>query len=99
VSPGEDRQSDDVDVLLDGRVGDRADRLVTAGVDDLHPRIAQGLGHHLGPAVVAVEPRLGDEHTDGIGHRRHGTRRRLPNWSQKGAEFAIEAPHKRVSGR
>ena len=35
-------------------------RLVQAGVDDLHAGVAQGPGHHLRPAVVAVQAGLGD---------------------------------------
>ncbi len=39
-------------------------RLVEAGVDDLHPGIAQRRRDDLGTAVVTVESGLGDEHAN-----------------------------------
>ncbi len=44
---------------------DHLRRLVQAGVDDLHPGVAQRGGDDLGAAVVAVETGLGDENSDG----------------------------------
>src|SRR4051794_5094398 len=67
VRPGEHRQSDGVGVLLDDGLHDLLGRLVQAGVDDLHARVAQRPGHDLRAAVVPVEARLGDHHTDAFG--------------------------------
>ena len=50
-------------------------RLVQPGVDHLHPGVAQRGGHHLGAAVVPVEPRLGHEHADGPRQRAVGRSR------------------------
>ena len=61
VGAGQDRQADRVGVLLDRRLDDLLGRLVQAGVDDLHAGVAQRAGDHLGPAVVAVQARLGDD--------------------------------------
>ena len=55
------RQPDRVGVLLDRGLDDLLRRLVQAGVDDLDAGVAQRAGHHLGAAVVAVEPGLGDD--------------------------------------
>src|SRR5581483_10740370 len=62
VRAREDAQPDDVHVLLQRRLGDHLRRLADAGVDDLHPGIAERARDDLRAAVVAVEPRLGDEH-------------------------------------
>jgi hypothetical protein len=61
VGPGQRRQPDGVDVLLDGGLDDLLGCLMQPGVDDLVPGVAQRSGDHLGAAVVAVEARLGDE--------------------------------------
>ena len=67
----EDRQADDVDVLLHRGRGDHLRRLVQAGVDDLHAGVAQRGGDDLGAAVVAVEAGLGDQNAN----RTHECRR------------------------
>src|SRR5262245_48479599 len=65
VRTRQDAQPDGVGVLLH-RGGDHLlGRLVQAGVDDLEAGIAQRAGHDLGPAVVAIEARLGDDDADG----------------------------------
>ena len=66
VRAGEDREPDDVHVLLDGLGHDLLRRALEAGVDDLHAGVAQGVGDDLGAAVVAVEPGLGDEDLHGF---------------------------------
>ena len=55
---------DDVDVLLERGRRDHLGRLAKPGVDDLEALVAQAPGEHLGAAVVAVEPGLGDEHLE-----------------------------------
>ena len=62
VRAAQDRQADDVDVFLDRGGRDHLGRLVQAGIDDFHARIAQRRGDDLGAAIVAVEAGLGDEH-------------------------------------
>ena len=59
---------DGVGVLLDHRGDDLLGRLVEAGVDHLHARVAQRPGDDLGAAVVAIEAGLGDDDTDGPTH-------------------------------
>ena len=51
---------------------------MTAGVYDLEARIAECPGDDLRPAVMAIEPWLGDEHTD-RGSKRHATDRSAPH--------------------
>ena len=69
VGARQDRQPDDVDVLLERGRDDHLGRLAQAGVDDLEALVAQAAGEHLGAAVVAVEAGLGDEHLDrSVGH-------------------------------
>ena len=64
VRAGEDAQTDDVDVFLEGRFRDHLRSLADAGVDDLAAAVAQCAGDDLGATVVAIEARLGDEDTD-----------------------------------
>ena len=64
VGAGEDAEADDVGVLLLGGGDDLLRALPQPGVDDLHARVAQRAGHHLGAPVVAVEAGLGDQHPD-----------------------------------
>ena len=65
---GQDREADDVHVLLDRRGHDLLGRLAQARVDDFHPRVPQRPGDDLGAAVVAVEAGLGDQDADGARH-------------------------------
>ena len=58
VRAAEDREADDVDVLLHGRGGDHLGRLVQPGVDHFHAGVAKRGGDDLRAAVVAVEPGL-----------------------------------------
>lgn len=41
MSPGEDAESDHIDILLQSRVRDHLRRLEETGVDRFHPGIAQ----------------------------------------------------------
>ena len=70
VRAREHRQAHPVGVLLDGGLHDLLGGLVQAGVDDLHPRVAQGPGDDLGAAVVPVESGLG--HHDAQRRFTHG---------------------------
>ena len=71
VRAGQDRQADDVDVLLERRGRDHLGRLAEARVDDLEALVAEAAREHLGAAVVAVEAGLGDEHLErSVGHGR-----------------------------
>ena len=90
----QDRQADDVDVLLEGRGRDHLRRLAEARVDDLEALVAQAAGEDLRAAVVAVEAGLGDQDLDrAVGHGRivpcaiaprpacaAGTRRMIRRW-------------------
>ncbi len=58
VRAGQDRQADDVGVLLQRRADDLLGRLAEAGVDHLHAGVAQRPRNDLGAAVVPVEPGL-----------------------------------------
>ena len=42
--------------------------LPQAGVDDFHPRIAQGARHNLGPPVVAVQAGFGNQNSNSFVH-------------------------------
>src|SRR5882724_8674033 len=64
VGAREDGEPDGVGVLLDRRGDDLLGRLVEPRVDDLEARVAQRARDDLRPAVVAVEPRLGDHDAD-----------------------------------
>ena len=64
VRAGQDRQPDDVGVLLQRRRDDLLGRLAQAGVDHLHARVPQRPRNHLGAAVVPIEPRLRDDDPD-----------------------------------
>ena len=75
VRPGEDRESDDVHVLLDGRRRDLRRRLPQPRIDDLHAGVAQGARDDLGAPVVPVEPGLGDQDPD---WPRHGAKSSRP---------------------
>lgn len=61
MSPAEDRDTDGINVLLQGCRSDHFRRLSEAGVNDLHSGIAECAGDDLRPAVVAVQARLGHQ--------------------------------------
>ena len=79
VGAGEQRQADGVGILLQHRLGDLLRRLVETGVDDLETVVPQGPRDRLRPAIVAVEPWLGDDdavralHEPGTLDRRRGS--------------------------
>src|SRR5882762_5862013 len=64
VRAGKDGEADDVDVFLDSGRGDHFGSLAQAGVNDFHAGVAEGAGDYFCAAVVAVQPRLGDQHSD-----------------------------------
>jgi hypothetical protein len=114
VRPGEQAHAEDVHVLLDGRVDHLLGRAVEPRVDDVHPGVAQAPRHHLDPAVVAVEPDLGEQDPDVVAHVRLAhpdalppptTRRTIaaasPSWVQGGAGHGAGelAPNHRRSPR
>src|SRR5262245_51431096 len=61
MGPRQDREPDDVHVLLDRRLDDLLGRPLQPGVDHLDPGVTEGVGDDLGPAIVTIEPGLGDE--------------------------------------
>ena len=70
VRARQDRQADDVHVLLERCRDDHVGRLAEARVDDLEALVTQAAREDLRAAVVAVEARLGDQHLErSIGHR------------------------------
>lgn len=71
MRPREAAHADDVDVLLDGGAGDHLGGLPEPRVDDLEPGVPERPGDDLGPAVVPIEPRLGDQHPN-LPLRTHG---------------------------
>ena len=62
------REPDGVGILLDRGLGDLLRRLMQPGVDHLEAGVAQRARDHLGPTVVAVEPRLRHDHPMRCGH-------------------------------
>src|ERR1700676_4366046 len=66
MGAGEDRQSDDLDVLLQRGGHDHFRGLAKASVDDLHAGIAESARDHFGSPVVAVQTGFGDQHPDTI---------------------------------
>ena len=56
--------SDDVHVLLQGRLGDHLRRLMQPGVDHLHAVISQHRRDRLGTPIVSVQTGLADEDAD-----------------------------------
>src|SRR5229473_5424474 len=72
VRAGENREADDVDVFLDGGGGDHLRGLAQAGVDDLHAGVTEGAGDNFCAAVVAIQPRLGNQHSDFLFRHRLG---------------------------
>src|SRR4030095_10572017 len=67
VGAGQHAESDGVGVLLHRGGHDLLGRLVQPGVDDLEAGVTQRARHDLGPAIVAVEPGLGDDDADRAG--------------------------------
>src|SRR4029079_1762970 len=83
-----DRDPDRVGVLLDRRLHDLLGRLVEAGVDHLHPGVAEGAGDDLRAAVVPVEPRLRDHDPDLPGHQKTGVSRQTPQTSRSASHIS-----------
>ena len=70
VGAAEEAEAEPVGVLVGDGADDGLGRLPQAGVDDVHAGVAQGAGHDLDAAVVAVEADLGEHDADG-GSRGH----------------------------
>src|SRR5712692_9496457 len=62
VRAGEDREPDDVHIFLRCGRGYHLRGLAQTGVNHFHPGVAQRAGDNLSAAVVAVQPRLGNQH-------------------------------------
>ncbi len=65
VGAAEDAEAQPVGVLVGDGADDGLRRLPQAGVDDVHAGVAQGAGHDLDAAVVAVQADLGEHDADG----------------------------------
>ncbi len=92
VGAGEEAQAEPVGVLVGDGADDGFGRLPQAGVDDVHAGVAQGAGHDLDAAVVAVEPDLGEDDADGNGmthSRREGV------WHRSCYTFPPPPPRRR----
>ncbi len=61
---GKNGEADDVDIFLQGGLGDHVGGLADAGVDDFEAGVTQGAGDDFGPAVMAVETGFGDKNAD-----------------------------------
>src|SRR5713226_1192744 len=72
VRAGEDGETDHVDVFLHGGGGDHLRGLAQASVNDFHAGVAQGAGDYFCAAVVAIQPGLGDQHSDFLFRHRLG---------------------------
>src|SRR5436190_5915411 len=64
VCTRENRQADDVGVLLQRRRGDHFRRLAQSGIDDFHAGVAQRARDDFRAAIVAVEAGLRDDDAD-----------------------------------
>jgi hypothetical protein len=60
-----DGESDDLCILLQGRVDDHLRGLPQSRVDDLVAGVTERTSNHLDAAVVSVEPDLGDDDPHG----------------------------------
>src|SRR5580692_11370438 len=64
VGAGEDGETDDVDVFLDGGGGDHLRGLAQAGVDHFHASVAQGTGDDFRTTVMAIQPRFRNQNSN-----------------------------------
>ena len=71
VGTAEDAEAEPGGVLVGDGAHHGFRRLPQASVDDLHAGVAQGAGHHLDAAVVAVQPDLGKHNANWNRFRRH----------------------------
>src|SRR3954452_18465527 len=112
VRAREDRQPDDVDVLLQRCGGHHLGCLAQTRVDDLEALVTKAAREHLGAAVVTVEPGLRDQHLEGtVGHgpmvptgrpataRRSGGRRRALDVREELGARLVAAPEEAEDGR
>ena len=82
-------KADHLHVFLQGRVDDHLGRLPQAGVDHFHAGVAQRPRDHLGAAVVAVQARLGHQHSNRV----------CMAWSTEVRGFLVRAEHRRAARR
>ena len=68
VRARKDRKPDHLHVFLQRRVDNHLRRLPQASIDHFHARVAQRARDHFGAAVVAVQARLGHQHSNRSGH-------------------------------
>jgi len=68
VRSGQDRQPDNVDVLLQRGLGDHCGRLPQPCIDDLHTGIAKRPRHDFGSSIVAIQAGFGNQHADRLCH-------------------------------
>jgi hypothetical protein len=61
---GQDRQTDQVDVLVRGHLRDLRGREADTRIDGLHPEVARADGQLLCGVAVAVQAGFADEHAD-----------------------------------
>ena len=69
MSARQDADAEHVGVLLYNSAHDHLNGLEDAGVDDFHAGVAKGAGNDLRSSIVAVEARLGHNHTQRLVHR------------------------------
>src|SRR5687768_13644875 len=84
----QDRQADDVGILLERGRRDLLGSLAEAHVNDLHPRVTERAGDDLGPTVVPVEAWLGDDNPR-FSHARFCTPLPL---TALGASYKLQVP-------
>ena len=61
---GKNGQADHIHVFLKRGVHDHLGRLAQAGIDDFHAGVTQCPSNHLGPAVVPIQPWLGNQYAN-----------------------------------
>ena len=88
VGAAEEAEAEPVGVLVGDGADDRLGRLPQAGVDDVHAGVAQGPGHDLDAAVVAVEADLGEDDRESA---------RMCSWSTRGIRADLRSRPRRAT--